>query len=216
MTKQEIISYVKGFVPREDSTQRWHTRFVTAVIERVLIEMYADLYKINPSLVDLYTKQYGVTTAITIRTEAISGLIYSTLPVNIVNLPCKASGVRHIYPLLNTGNVFQPMDAREADLIFNTDVATVTKKIGYRVRQDSRVEYYNMNATILAAGVRMDLLVPFSVYTDTEVVLIPELGDKEGGSFLNRVLPLLGVVPPAQLDDSNNNEQATEQPSNKK
>jgi hypothetical protein len=211
MIKTEIISYVKGFLPREDATQRYHSAWVERVIERVLIEMYSDLYKYNPHLLDNYTKTFGAVTPIAISLEATSGIYYSTLPVNIVNIACKGSGVRHIYPVQQTGNQFQPMDAREADMVFNTDVAIVTNKIGYRVRQDSRVDYYNMSSVIVTSGVRMDLLVPFSVYTDTEVVLIPDLNEKQGGTFINRVLPILGVVPPANLDDSNNQENNSQQ-----
>jgi hypothetical protein len=206
MIKREIVSYVKSFTPREDATQRFHVRILEAVIERVLLEMYTDLYQKNPNLLDLYTKTYGVPTAIAISLEATSGIYYSTIPVKIVNLQCISSGVRHIYTVVQSGNVFVPMDAREADLIYNTDVATVTSKIGYRVRQDTKVEYYNTSASIRSAGVRMDLLIPFSVYGDNDVVNIPELSEKEGGTFIQRVLKELQVIPPADLDDSNNNE----------
>jgi hypothetical protein len=214
MIKKEIISYVKGFLPREDKTQRYHSRFVEAVCEKVIVEMYNDLFKINPLLLDKYTKQYGVTTPIAISLESSSGLYYSTLPVQVVSLPDRASGVRHIYPVTQSGNQFVPMDAREADIISNTDVAIVTSKIGYRVRQDTRVDYYNTNAVIRSAGVRMDLLIPFSIYADTDVVLIPELTNSDAPSsrygskqpaatFIERVLGLLGVVPPAELADTN-------------
>ena len=204
MIKSEIISYVKGQTPREDKNQRFHNRYLEAVIEGVIKEMYSDLYKINPGLLDLYTKTYGNVTPVAVSLERTTGIYYSTLPVNIINLPCKSSGVRQIYPLTkSTGNIFQPMDATEADLIFNTDVAVVTNKVGYRVKQNSRVDYYNMNASIISSGVIMDLLIPFSVYADTDVVLIPELTEKEGGTFIDRVMKVLGLVPPADLQDDN-------------
>jgi hypothetical protein len=95
------------------------------------------------------------------------------------------------------------MDAREADLIFNTDVAVVSSKIGYRTRQDTRVDYWNMSSAVRATGVRLDLLIPFSVYADDDVVLIPELSEKEGGTFIQRVLKELQIVPPADLEDTN-------------
>jgi hypothetical protein len=203
MIKEEIISFVRGFTPREDKTQRFHLRFLEATIERVLITMYSDLYKGSPHLIDLYTKSYGELTPIPISLEVATGIYYSTLPVNIVNLPCKNSGVRHIYTVAQLGNTFVPMDAREADLIFNTDVAVVSSKIGYRTRQDTRVDYWNMSSAVRAAGVRLDLLIPFSVYADDDVVLIPELSEKEGGTFIQRVLKELQIVPPADLEDTN-------------
>lgn len=203
MNKEEVLSWVKGFLPREDKTSRFHLRFVEAVCEGVLKEMYQDLYKTNPHLIDNFTKTYGADTPILVSIEPSSGIYFSTLPSPIINLPCKGSGVRHIYPKVQTGNVFVPMDAREADLIYNTDVAVVTSKIGYRTRQDTRVDYYHMSGSIIASGVRMDLLIPFSAYLDADIVNIPELGEKEGGSFIDRVLKVLQVVPPADLIDDN-------------
>jgi hypothetical protein len=203
MTKQEIISLVRGFTLREDANQRFHENFLVSSIGRVLIEMYNDLYKTNPRALDRYTKVYGVPTPLTVLNEAGSGIYYLTLPVSVIPLPSKASGVLHIYPAIQSGNIFQPMDATEADLVFNTDVAVVSSKIGYRVRQDSRVDFWNMSAAVIASGVRADLLIHFRDYADTDEVAIPELSEKEGGSFLSRVLPLLGVVPPADLSDSN-------------
>lgn len=194
---------VLGLLPREDKTEKYHPRLVDACIEDVLKEMYSTLYAIKPSLLDNYTKTYGATTPIVISLEASSGMYYSTLPVTICNLPSKSSGVRHIYPVVQTGNQFQPMDAREADMIFNTDIAVVSSKIGFRVRQDSRVDYWNTNAVVRASGVRMDLLIPFSQYLDTDVVNIPEFTEKQGGAFAQRVLTILGVVPPVDLTDDN-------------
>ena len=203
MIKTEIISLIRSLIPREDATNRFHERVLEANIEKVIIEMYQDLFKINPRLLSQYTKQYGETTPIAILTDNNTGIYYSLLPAKIVSLNSKSSGVLHIFPVVNTGNVFQPMDSTEADLLFNTDVAVVSNRIGYKVRQDTRVDYWNMNSEILETGVRMSLLVPFSVYEDDDVVMIPELGEKEGGSFVNRVLTVLQVIPPADLKDDN-------------
>lgn len=202
MIKKEITSLVKNHLQKLNKGN-YHERVIIAEIEKVINEMYHQLYKTNPRLLDNYTKTYGADTAIVINQEANSTIYYSTLPANIVNLPTKSSGVLHIYPKAQTGNVFVPMDAREADIVFGTDLAVVTNRIGYRVRQDTRVDYWNMTPAILATGVRLDLLIPFSVYADTDVVNIPEFGEKEGGSFLQRVLMALSAIPPLDLADNN-------------
>ena len=93
------------------------------------------------------------------------------------------------------------MDAREHDLISNGSfVITLTDMVGYSVNQ-SRVEYYNMTAAIIASGVRMDIIQPFSAYADTDTVLLPELRDKDGGTFESRVLSKLGVIQPVNLNE---------------
>lgn len=204
MIKEEIVSQIQLLCPREDKTNKYGYRFIESVAETVLKEMYGDLYKINPGLLGQYTKAYGVTTTIVVSRETGStGIFYSTIPEKIINLPCKGSGVRRIYPGKAEAGVFVPVDAREVDILYNSDVASVTSKIGYMVRQDTRVDYYNMNTTLYTAGVRMDLLIPFSKYLDSDVVLIPDLGEKDGGSFLSRVMAILGIVQPVDLKDDN-------------
>ena len=213
MIKKEIVSLVRQHLNKIDKTKMYHERVLIAECEKVLNEMYHQLYQTKPRLLDNYTKTYGADTAIAISQESNSNIYYSTLPANIVNLPCKSSGVLHIYPVAQTGNIFVPMDSTEADILFNSDVAVVTDRIGFRARQDSRVDYWNMTSAILATGVRMDLLIPFSVYADTDVVNIPEFGEKEGGTFLQRVLTALAVIPPTDLLDNN---AVSEQPTNNK
>jgi hypothetical protein len=95
------------------------------------------------------------------------------------------------------------MDAREHDLMLSgTYTNTVTNKIGYLVTQ-TRIEYYKMSAVVKATGVRADLLVPFSVYTDSDTVLIPEMTDKQGQTFLERVLKALSMIQPMDALDNN-------------
>jgi hypothetical protein len=66
-----------------------------------------------------------------------------------------------------------------------------------------RIEYWNMDATVMADGVRMDIIVPFSVYSDTDDVVVPEISDKDGNTFAMRVLKILGVVMPPDVIDDN-------------
>lgn len=208
MTKANIVDQILTLLPREDKVSRYHPMVVEAACEKVIIEMYNDIWKANPRLLDKYCKRYGATTPITIVQEAGTNIYYSTLPVRICTVPDKASGVRHIYPRAYTGNQFVPMDATDADFVFNTDVAIVSSKIGYMPRQDTRVDYWNTNAVVRSAGVLLDLLVPFMQYADTDEVTIPELTEADGvKTFFERVLNVLGVIPPVDLKDDNKNAQ---------
>lgn len=202
MVKAEIRSLVKNLLPKYDKSGKYAPRFLDAVIEKVLAEMYNDVFRRNPLELQRYTKPYGYTSPLAVLLEAATGLYYTTLPAATLVFPDKASGVRRISTPLQGGMTFFPVDQREMDLIQSGSYSdVVSSKIGYAVTP-TRVEYYNMSAAIIASGVRMDCIIPFSVYTDTDTVLIPEERN-EGLSFIDRVLAVLGVVRPIDALDNN-------------
>lgn len=209
MTKREIIGLLREYLQRNDKENKYHPEVIIKSIEITLKEMFTDLYRLSPRSLGKYAKTY---TDIAVSHEASSGIYYSTLPVEVINIPSTGSGVIAILPkVANTGHTFVPMTVNEADMVFNTDVAVVTRMIGYRPRQDGRVEYYNMSSAVETAGVRMALLPVFSDYSDDEVVAIPEL-PTEAGTFLERVLNALAVIPPVdQLDNNSNSIQKTKE-----
>ena len=102
---------------------------------------------------------------------------------------------------------FYPMDQREWDLMMNSSFAGVVKnKIGYCVTS-TRVEYYGMTGAVITSGVRMDLLIPFSDYLDTEVVLVPEHTDGNGMGFFDRVVMRMQDKPIVDLSDDNSDKE---------
>jgi hypothetical protein len=118
----------------------------------------------------------------------------STIPV-----PDKASGVRRVSTIAQGGVSFYPMDSREMDFIMAGSYTDyVTSKVGYCPRR-TRIEYYNPSLAIIAAGVRADLLIPFSKYEETDTVLVPELTGDQGTGFTDRVLQILSAVKPVEL-----------------
>ena len=203
MQKQELRSLIKNLLPAIDKVNKWHPNVIDAAIERVLIEMYNELFAENPLALQRFTKQYGYGTALGVSLEGATGLYYTTLPAKIVPFRDKASGVRRISTKVQGGLTFFPIDPREMDLILSgSNVDTITTKIGYVVNSE-RVEYYNMSGTVQTDGVRMDLIVPFSVYDDDDEVLVPETRNEKGTTFTDRVLAILGVVQPKDLKDDN-------------
>lgn len=204
MIKEEIRSLVKDSLKKLDKTNKYHDRFLDAEIEKVLNEMYWELFAVDPLILQRYTKTYTVV-APAATLEATTGLYYSALPAAIVPFPDKCSGVRRISTMIQGGMKFYPMDAREMDLMTSSSyVSYVSSKIGYAV--NGRIEYYKMTAAQALLGLRMDLIIPFSVYSDTDTVLLPEIRGQEGNSFLDRVLAKLLVIPPVDLKDTNKDE----------
>ena len=203
MIKQELRSIIFNHLQKLDKTGKYHPQLIDRDIEKVLGEMYLEAYKRNPLELQRYTKGYGYTSPIAISLEASSGLYYSTLPVKILAFPDKASGVRRISTPIQGGLTFVPMDQREMDYIQKGgNVNSVTTTVGYVVTPE-RVEYYKPTGTVLLSGVRMDIMVPFSQLADTDTLLIPDEKDDQGQTFIQRVLALLGVIPPIDLKDDN-------------
>jgi hypothetical protein len=209
MIKSEIRSLITNLLPKWDKTAKYAPRVVDATIERVLGELYNESFRMSPFSLQSYTRGYGYVTPLVVSTY--NSIYYTILPDKIIPFPDKASGVRRVSTALQTGFTFFPMDSRESDLILSGSYSNgVTDKIGYALIQSNdvapasyRVEYYNMTAAIAAVGVRMDLVVPFSSYLDTDNVLIPEIPDQEGKTFTDRVLEILGVVRPVDTLDDN-------------
>lgn len=204
MRKDELRSVIKNLCNKYEETERYHDRFIDACLERVLAEYYNLIFLRNPIELALYTKQFGYTVALNSQLEAGTNLYYVNYPfmldgvtnVTTIAIPDKASGCRRISTMAQGGASFYPMDAREMDLILAGSYTDyVTNKIGYVARR-TRIEFYNMTAV---TPLRMDLLIPFSKYEETDTVLVPELTGDQGMGFTDRVLQLLGQVKPVEL-----------------
>lgn len=203
MIKKEIRSGVKKTLPQIDKTSKYHDRYIDFCIETVLNEIYQEVHDANPLDLQRFTKRYGTVTPISVTLDSSAGIYYSNYPAKICVINDKASGVRRISTIAQVGMTFFPLDIRELEyMLSGTYSNTVNTKIGYVPTQD-RIEYHDMTVTTAAAGVRMDLLIPFSVYLDTDTVLIPEGVNAQGESFMDRVLKILGVVQPIDLTDNN-------------
>jgi hypothetical protein len=204
MIKQEIRSLVRNTLPKYDKSNSYHDVFLNGVIEKAIGQMYEDVWRMNPLNLQRYVKQYGYLTPIAVLTENSTGIKYSLLPESIHVFQDKSSGVRRISTPLQGRFMFFPLDAREVDLISNGSFAdTVNSKVGYVVNQ-TRIEYYNMSTAIETSGVRMDLIVPFSKYSESDEVKIPEIADtRTGETFMDRVLKILQVIRPTDLKDDN-------------
>jgi hypothetical protein len=204
MIKQEIRSLVRNTLPKIDKSNRYHDVYIDAVIEKAIANLYEEVWRMNPVNLQRYVKQYGYAVPIVVNVEAVTGVRYSTLPESIVPFQDKGSGVRRISTALQGALKFIPMDAREQDLLANgAFFNSASTLIGYGVNQ-TRIEYYGMSAAIQATGVRMDLIIPFSKYAETDEVKIPEIADtRTGETFIDKVMKILGVVQAVDLKDDN-------------
>lgn len=211
MIKAEIRSGIRNLLPKIDKTNKWHDNVIDNAIEKVISQMYQEVADNNPNDLYRYCKRYGTTTTVPVLQDLNGGYYYSVYPEKVCVLNDKSSGVRRITTRTQSGFMFYPMDVRELEFVRSGSyVDTVNTRIGYIVTQD-RIEYYDMSNAVKALGVRMDLLIPFSKYAETDTVLIPEIVNSQGQDFSVRVLSLLGVVQPVDLKDDNSNATITPQ-----
>lgn len=211
MTKREIRSLIRNLLPKIDKTNKYHDLVIDSACDTVLSTMVQDYFNRVSSNVDKFIKRYGDATAITVSTDAITDIDYSTLPVGFIPLPDKASGVRRIYTVQAGGIMFYPMDAREMDLAYsNSNFYLLSNKIGYLVLP-TKIEYFGMTDAIKNAGVRMDIVTRYRDYLDTDTVLLPGdmTIDNEKSPFIMAVLRVLGIIQPADLKDDNKDNFAT-------
>lgn len=202
MIKSEIRSEIKNRLQRFDKTARYHDRVLDAEAEVILNIMYNEVFRMSPHSLQRFCKQYGYSVALTVQTEASTGIYYTTLPEKIVYFPDRCSGVRRVAPATQTGSMFFPMDQREWDLALGGMYINYAKdRIGFIVTP-TRVEYYGITGDIITSGVRMDCIIPFSKYADTDVVIYPEHTLEDGIGFIDRVVMRLQDKPPADLLDN--------------
>ncbi len=196
MTKIEIIGHIKSLLPRIDKTTKYHDNVIAASIERVFNQFFYTMAVKNDREVDDYTVTTTETVAVA---DATTGIYATTLSKPIIPLPGKRSGVRAVYPKVQGEVTFYPMTKKEADLAPNTFLGLIGDRIGYIVRGET-VEYYNMDATTQAAGVRMDLIVPFTDLADDDEVKYPYGFDTD---IVSAVLEMSGLIPQVDLKDNN-------------
>jgi len=204
MIKQELRSTIKNLLQKYTEGAEYHNEIIDRAIERVINQLYTATFLASPLSIQRYVKRFGGTTAIPVVLDAVAGIYYSSYPTgySIVPLPDKSSGVRRVSTVAQAGITFFPMDQRELELVNDSYFENVSDKIGYVVTQD-RVEYYGMTVPIATAGVRMDLLIPFSDYGENDEVLVPEIPDKSNIGFTDMVLTILSVIQPIETKDDN-------------
>jgi hypothetical protein len=206
MDKRALRSLVKNLLPKYGYESEFHPRFIDAVIEKAIARLYNIVYERNPLSLQRFCKRFGGSgTPITVSKDINTNIYYSNYPTGytIINFPDKASGVRRVSPKVQSGVVYYPMDEREVELASaGSYFDTVTAKIGYIVTPE-RIEYYGMDAVTAAAGVRLDLIIPFSQYADTDEVTVPEITDEEGKAFTDVVMEVMSIIKPSDFIDDN-------------
>ena len=202
MTKAEIVSFVSNNLKKIDKTNKYHPIVLEKAITFAFNQGYSDIFDKDPRTLDNYTTTYGGGgSAIAIAANANTGIYESTIPSVYVPFRDKNSGVRNIATPTVSSFKFYPMLKREFEILPNTLVGELNANDprGYYVVRGGTIEYYGV-AAVAAAGVRMDVVIPFDKYGDDDVVLIPFGKDMQ---LVYAVIEALRTIPPVDLKDNN-------------
>jgi len=199
MTKAEIISFVKNELGKVDKTNKYHPVVIEKAITMAFNQGYSDLFDKDRRLLDIYTVTYHT---VAIAAAATTAILTSTLPAKYVPFADKNSGVRNIATIQQSAVKFYPASKREFEMIPNTlvgELNTNDERAYYVVRKDT-VEYYGVPASVVSAGVRMDIVIPFDNYASDDNVIIPFGKDMQ---LIPAVIEILRSTPKVDLKDDN-------------
>ena len=146
---------------------RYRDRTIALHIEQAINTVLGQVFNKDPNQWDLFSKSYEADVVGTTNP-------YSLLPEAIIQTPDLAKGVRRIYAgsltESSTQFVFVPIPAFGHQLFSEVGLDNIDDSIGYEVRHD-RVKYFNMQYPI--TKVTMDLVIPFSKWSDSDDFPIP-------------------------------------------
>ena len=199
MTKAEIISFVKNELGKVDKTNKYHPVVIEKAITLAFNQGYNDVFDQDPRLLDNYTVTYPT---VAIAADGTTAILESTLPAEYVPFKDKNSGVRNIATIQQSDVKFFPASKREFEILPNTLIGELNTadEIAYYVVRKGTVEYYGVPATIVSAGVRMDIVIPFDNYAADDTVIIPFGKDIQ---LIMAIIEVLRSTPNIDLIDNN-------------
>jgi hypothetical protein len=206
MTKGEMRSSVQGALRRIDKTAKFHDALIDKAIESSVNQFLYDIYRNSPHDLDVYTKEYGTEVALAVTENESTEEFYTNIPVPYVSLPEKNSGIRYVVGHDRDHRMIYPMSNREMLLARTSYVGSSTAEDGdpftrsFYAVQGQKLIYFQVNSDLVDAGVRVGIVVPFSVYADSEEVNIPfGQDDKVFMSVMQKLMQL----PPVDQRDNN-------------
>lgn len=208
MTKGQIVELVKGYLSGESTTQdimhKVDARRLELYIDAAFRDVVYEVYKTNQAGLSEYAKKYD---GIAVSLDGVTGAYTSTLPAATVQLSGTSSGIRRVNFDTGTDLEFVPVDAEIAESISMLDVSdiNINDVIGYYPRNNKLVEYLNFPAAFAAETLRMDLVIPFTEYGDSDEVALPS---GQNLNLITAVVKLLTGRP--EVDLANDNTTKTE------
>ena len=153
MRKEQWVESVQA-----NAGLRYRDRTIALHIEQAINTVLGQVFNKDPNQWDMFAKPY--------EADIVTGIRpYALLPKRIIQTPDLAKGVRRVYAIGSDVLVFVPMPGFGHQLFRTVELDKVDDAIGYEVKAD-RIRFYNLREPI--ARVMMDLVIPFSEWSDTD------------------------------------------------
>jgi len=196
MQKDHLRDFVKNLLKKVDKTNKYHPVVIDHAIEKAINGLFAEIALKNPHELDEYATEIDL--ALT-QDEGSSN--YSAVLSPYVPVPDKRGGIRHVEATGNYAELtFIPLTQKEYFIYPNTYNSSLSDRIAYYVTKD-KIYLYEPTAAVIASGITVYQIVPFTAYEDTETINIPDGQDEY---VVRRAVELLSGIPPVDLANDNN------------
>ena len=203
MTKAEITELVKGYLSGGSTTQDMMHKVDARRLQLYIAAAYQDIlyevFRISTEGLSLYARTYD---GIAVAQDGTTDVYTATLPKPIIQFPGVAQGVRRISIEDETTLDFVPLDASEFENFSMLDAGntTICDSIGYCLRDNLLVEFFNFPNSRSGDLLRMDLIIPFNEFDSTDEVFLPS---GKASVLIQGVVSLLTGRPTVDLTNDN-------------
>ena len=203
MTKSEIIALVRNHISGGsvvgDLLHKTDPRVIELYVAAAYQDILYEVFRISTEGLSLYARTYD---GIAVAQDGTTDVYTATLPKPIIQFPGVAQGVRRISIEDETTLDFVPLDASEFENFSMLDAGntTICDSIGYCLRDNLLVEFFNFPNSRSGDLLRMDLIIPFNEFDSTDEVFLPS---GKASVLIQGVINLLTGRPTVDLLNNN-------------
>ena len=206
MTKAQIIELVRNHISGgsvvSDLLHKTDPRVIELYVAAAYQDIVYEVFRTDQSGLSLYAKSFM---GVEVAADAVTGLYMSELPEAIIQLPGVASAVRSVRFDTGIELVFVPLEAdlMESMKMLDSGDYKINPTIGYCLRGTNSIEFMNFPEASADETLRIDLVIPFTAFSDAEEVHLPS---GKASALIEAVIGLLTGRP--RVDFLNNNAEA--------
>jgi hypothetical protein len=197
MTKEQFIELIKGKLTggnsNPDLSEKYHEGRIELFIGLAFNDVIYQVFARNLDDKDLYVRAF---TADVILDEQFDQY-YAVLPAKVIQLP-NNSGIHKVSPVKENWS-FVPINQLSEEIFSELEVHNACKEPSYYFSAEKIFfQYYDWKNKHLKK-VRLDIIIPFEEYADTDTVVVP--AGKES-AIIDNVFKMMSEQLP--VDHTNN------------